>query len=248
MSATAANQWDADAYARDAAFVPALGNAVLNLLAPKSGERILDLGCGDGVLTEKLVAAGANVHGIDFDAGMVSVAQGKGLSAEVMDGQALTFEGEYDAVFSNAALHWMPDHPAVFSGVHRALKPAGRFVLECGGFGNLAAMRTALRAVLSRRGLKSPDVQVYPTADAASRQLEAAGFDVETCGIIPRPTPLASGMAAWFQTFRHGFLPEDHRDDIVAEAVDLLRPSLCDGEGKWVADYVRLRFKAVKKG
>lgn len=248
MSGDATNQWDTAAYAENAAFVPALGEAVLDLLAPKKGERILDLGCGDGVLTGKLAAAGVDVHGVDYDAGMIEAALAKGLSAEVMDGQALTFRSEFDAVFSNAALHWMPDHSAVYAGVYRALKTGGRFVLECGGFGNIGAMRTALRAVLARRGLQSPDTQVYPTASAATRQLEAAGFTVETCGLIPRPTPLASGMSAWFQTFRHGFLPKASQDEIVAEAVELLRPSLCDEDGNWVADYVRLRFKAVKKG
>ncbi|MBV7257767.1 methyltransferase domain-containing protein [Pacificimonas sp. WHA3] len=245
-STAATNLWDAGAYAENAGFVPALGNAALELLAPRAGERILDLGCGDGVLTEKIVAAGADVRGVDFDEGMVAAARARGITADVADGQALAFDAEYDAVFSNAALHWMPDHDAVFSGVAKALKPGGRFVAECGGFGNIAAMRTALRAVLARRGLGSPDQQNYPTVAAATRQLEAAGFSVETCVLVPRATPLAAGMAAWFHTFRHGFLPEEGRDEIIAEIAELLRPSLCDGDGNWTADYVRLRFKAVK--
>ncbi|MGB7406091.1 MAG: class I SAM-dependent methyltransferase [Pacificimonas sp.] len=241
------NEWDTAAYARDAAFVPALGQAALDLLFPQAGERILDLGCGDGVLTEKLVVAGADVHGVDADAGMVGEAKARGLSAEVMDGQALTFDNEYDAVFSNAALHWMPDHEAVFAGAYRALKLGGRFVAECGGHGNIAAIRTALRAVLAAHDLPSPDVQNYASPQRAARQLEAAGFRVDSCELIPRPTPLGdSGMAGWLTTFRHGFLPVDRRDEIVAQTVDLLRPSLCDEDGNWTADYVRLRFKAVK--
>ena len=114
------HNFDPAEYAAHASFVPALGAAVLGLLAPKAGERILDLGCGDGVLTQKLVEAGASVLGTDADPAMVAAARAKGLDAEVMDGQRLTFDGGFDAVFSNAALHWMPDTAAVFAGVHRA--------------------------------------------------------------------------------------------------------------------------------
>lgn len=246
MSAASGHSWDPSAYAKNAAFVPALGAAVLDLLAPRPGERILDLGCGDGVLTEKLVAAGADVLGLDSDPAMIEAARAKGLDFRQADGQALEFEGEFDAVFSNAALHWMPDHEAVFAGVYSALKTGGRFVAECGGHGNIAAMRTALRAVLERHGLPVPETQNYPSPHVAHTQLEAAGFAVEHCDLIPRPTPLPNGMEAWFRTFRHGFMPAAHKDEVVAEATRMLRPALCDSEGNWTADYVRLRFKAVK--
>lgn len=243
---TVKQDWDPAAYAENAAFVPALGNAVLALLAPQPAERILDLGCGDGALTERLVDAGANVHGIDADRAMVAAAEARGLRVFQGDAQALAYDGEFDAVFSNAALHWMPDHPAVFSGVHRALKPGGRFVAECGGHGNIAAMRTALRAVLQKHDISYRETQTYKSPAAAEGQLQAAGFQVEICELIPRPTPLATGMAAWFQTFRHGFLPAEGREEIISELVELLRPALCDEQGNWTADYVRLRFKAVK--
>lgn len=244
---TSEHSWDPAAYAKNAAFVPALGAAVLDLLSPQAGERILDLGCGDGVLTEKLVAAGAEVLGVDSDPAMLDAAQAKGLDVRHVDGQALDFDGEFDAVFSNAALHWMPDHAAVFAGVHRALKPGGRFVAECGGHGNIAAMRTALRAVLEQRGLAVLETQNYASPEVARAQLEAAGFAVENCDLIPRPTLLPNGMEAWFRTFRHGFIPAEHEDEVVAEATRLIRPALCDSEGNWTADYVRLRFKAVKR-
>jgi len=130
MAEIAKQHWSAKRYARTAHFVPALGAPVLELLAPRPGERILDLGCGDGVLTEKIVAAGATVVAVDAGTDMVAAARARDLDARVMDGQKLTFEAEFDAVFSNAALHWMRDQEAVLAGVHRALKPAGRFVAE----------------------------------------------------------------------------------------------------------------------
>ena len=140
----------------------------------------------------------------------------------------------------------MPDHEAVFAGVHQALKPGGRFVAECGGHGNIAAMRTALRAVMARRGVDAPETQNYATVGATVRRLEAAGFQVESCALICRPTALPGGMEDWFLTFRHGFLPPEDEDEIAAEASALLAPSLRDDEGNWTADYVRLRFKAIK--
>src|SRR5690242_10239656 len=132
----AAQSWQADRYARHAHFVPALGQPVLDLLEPKSGERILDLGCGDGVLTKKIADAGALVVGVDASADMVAAAQKCGLDARVADGARLDFAAEFDAVFSNAALHWMKEDPdAVIAGVARALKPGGRFAGEMGGHG-----------------------------------------------------------------------------------------------------------------
>src|SRR5512142_2028530 len=136
--------WDPERYARNARFVADLGMPVVELLAPKSGERILDLGCGDGALTEKLVAMGCTVVGVDGSAEQVAAARARGLDCHVMDGEQLTFNNEFDAVFSNAALHWMKRADAVIAGVWRALKPGGRFVAECGGHGNIKAIETAL--------------------------------------------------------------------------------------------------------
>jgi trans-aconitate methyltransferase len=160
--------WNPQDYAANAGFVPALGTAALELLAPRAHEAILDLGCGDGVLTKRIAEAGADVLGVDSSEGMLAAARALGLTVERADGQALAFEGRFDAVFSNAALHWMPNQRAVADGVFRALKPGGRYVGECGGFGNIAAIRTALRAVLGAHGF-SPDSgggQTYLTAEA----------------------------------------------------------------------------------
>jgi SAM-dependent methyltransferase len=247
-----ATTWDPGLYAANAAFVPAMGAAVLDLLAPKPGERILDLGCGDGVLTHKLVAAGCNVVGVDADPAMIAAAQAKGLDARLGDARALDFAQEFDAVFTNAALHWVGQPEVVTAGVKRALKPGGRYVGEFGGHANIAAIRTALIAVLARHGFPGAgsETSYYPTAQAFRAVLEQGGFVVENCAIIPRPTPLpATGMAGWLQTFRGGFIdaagvPDAQKDQIIAETVDLLRPALQAADGSWTADYVRIRFSA----
>ena len=141
-----ASRWVASDYATNAGFVPALGAPVLDLLAPRAGERILDLGCGDGVLTRRIAESGAEVVGVDTSESLLAAARAAGLNARAMSGEALAFDAEYDAVFSNAALHWMLDGAAVAAGVFRALKPGGRFVGEMGGHGNIASLRAALRA------------------------------------------------------------------------------------------------------
>jgi trans-aconitate methyltransferase len=245
--------WNAQDYAANAGFVPALGHAALELLAPGPGEAILDLGCGDGVLTRRIADAGADVLGVDMSGQMLEAARALGLKVEQADGQALSFEARFDAVFSNAALHWMPNQRAVADGVFRALKPGGRYVGECGGFGNIAAIRTALRAVLQAQGF-SPDSgggQTYLTAEAFAEVHQAAGFVEIEARIIPRPTPLATGIRGWLKTFRAGFLdeagvPEAARARVVDEVEALLAPALRDAAGNWCADYVRLRWQARK--
>nr|WP_295661516.1 class I SAM-dependent methyltransferase [Polymorphobacter sp.] len=248
-----AQPWSAADYAANAHFVPALGAPVVALLDPRPGERILDLGCGDGVLTEKLVAAGASVLGVDADASMLGGARARGLDVAQVDGQALAFDAEFDAVFTNAALHWMPDQAAVAAGVFRALKPGGRFVGECGGFGNIAAIRAGIRAILLLHGHAVPPVesQVYQTAAEYTSVLAAAGFTNVHAEIIPRPTPLATGITGWLKTFRSGFLDNvgiarDGQDAFAEEVQEFLRPMLCDHAGNWVGDYIRLRFHASK--
>ncbi|MBL6752624.1 MAG: methyltransferase domain-containing protein [Nevskia sp.] len=253
MSAPAAGQtWDPEAYARNARFVAELGAPLLDWLEPRPGERVLDLGCGDGALTEKLVAAGCSVVGADASPEFVAAARARGLDARLADGQALPFAAEFDAVFSNAALHWMKRDPdAVLAGVARALKPGGRFVAEMGGAGNVAAIRGALHEALARRGIDAAaaDPWFFPTAEDYRARLQAAGFEVRRLELFERPTPLPGDVAAWLRTFAQSFLerlPEAERATVLDEVQETLRPRLSKG-GQWTADYVRLRFIANKK-
>jgi SAM-dependent methyltransferase len=241
--------WDPERYARNARFVADLGAPVLDLLDPRPGERVLDLGCGDGALTEKLVAVGCRVVGVDGSAEQIEAARARGLDARVMDGQELEFEGAFDAVFSNAALHWMRRADAVIDGVWRALVPGGRFVGELGGQGCVARIVAALESALARRGAPAAPPWFFPSAEEYSGRLEKRGFRVESARLIPRPTPLPGDVTDWLETFAERFLvavPSEERPVLLEEVREDLRPHLCDGEGVWTADYVRLRFAATR--
>ena len=242
-------EWDASAYAQNANFVPKLGSEVVKLLSPQPGERILDLGCGDGALTERLMQLGADVLGVDASEEMVDAARQRGVTARVIDGHQLPFDHEFDAVFSNASLHWMLDPQAVLAGVKRALKPGGRFVAEFGGHGNVAAICTALIAALQFRGISARGRHpwYFPTPHEYGHLLETVGFKVESIELIPRPTPLPTGMLGWLETFASPFLhglDEDVRDAVLENTLTLLGHSLRDDQGNWTADYVRLRVAA----
>ena len=250
--------WDAGAYAANGRFVANLAGEVVALLNPQPGERILDAGCGDGALTAQIAASGAGMLGVDQSAAMVEAARARGLAVDQASLTALAYDGEFDAVFSNAAMHWIPEdvQGAALAGIYRALKPGGRFVAEMGGQGNIAAIRVALASVLGRHGLDTEALAAsfYPSAERYKAMLEETGFAVRVIGIHPRPTPLpggADGMARWLNTFRNGvldLLPGEAREDALAETVGLLRPVLADGlSGAWTADYVRLQFLAVRE-
>jgi trans-aconitate methyltransferase len=249
----AAQEWNSSRYAENARFVSDLGQPVLDLLNPRRGERILDLGCGDGALTEKLAVAGAHVIGVDASEDMVKAARARGLDARVTDAYHLTFNNEFDAAFSNAALHWMKNDPdAVLAGVRRALNPGGRFAGEMGGHGCVAAIVVALCATLETYGSPhSADLipWYFPTVDDYTARLERVGFRVEYIALIPRPTPLPTGMRAWLETFAIPFtnsVAVQKRGAFLDEVTERLRPVLCDEQARWTADYIRLRFLARK--
>lgn len=243
--------WNPERYARNARFVAELGMPVFELLAPQSGERVLDIGCGDGALTKKLVEAGCQVVGIDGSAEQVEAAKRLGIDARVMDAHCLDFENEFDAVFSNAALHWMKRPDDVIAGVWRALKPCGRFVAEFGGYGCVEKIKSALVSALDRRGYNGEAAVpwYFPSVAEYTQRLESRGFKINYIALIPRPTPLPGDITGWLETFAESFtnvLPEAERRGFIEEVQSALRPVLCDSEGKWTADYVRLRFAAEK--
>ena len=244
-------RWDSDRYARNARFVSDLAAPVVDLLAAKPGERILDLGCGDGALTEKIAAAGALVVGVDSSPEMAAAARRRGLQVRIVDGARLTFEAEFDAVFSNAALHWMKDQERVVAGVWRALVPGGRFVGEAGGRGNVVAVSNALCEALARRNIDAEAVYpwVFPSPEDFRSMLEGTGFRVTTLELIPRPTPIPGMIDDWLEVFAGPFLtaiPATDRPTFVAEVRETLAPRLRAPDGDWIVDYVRLRFAAFK--
>jgi trans-aconitate methyltransferase len=235
------SKWDAADYARVGGFVAELGEAALALLDPQPGEHILDVGCGDGALTQKIVERGASVVGIDNSLSMVAAAKARGLDARLMDAAQLKFGEAFDAAFSNATLHWVLDKERAARAIWFALKPGGRFAGEMGGNGNLAQLREALDDVLVTRGFGPPTYAAnwYPGVEEFVAVYEHAGFKDIDARLIERPTELDHGVAAWVTTFRRGWLdragvPLDERQSI-AEAV-------ADRVGSDVADYVRLRF------
>jgi SAM-dependent methyltransferase len=249
LSSPRGQVWDPEGYARHARFVAELAGPVLELLAPRPGERILDLGCGDGVLTERLQSLGCDVLGVDASPEQVAAARRLGVAAEVADAARLGFAAAFDAVFSNATLHWVKDADAAIAGVYRALRPGGRFAAELGGEGCVARIRGGLAASLAARGIDAAalDPWYFPPLAEYRRRLEAAGFAVESIEHVERPTPLPGDVRGWLETFAGAFtaaLAPGEREAFLAEVEERLRPELCDAGGVWTADYTRLRFRA----
>lgn len=235
------SQWDAADYARVGGFVPAMGGAALDLLDPQPGEHILDVGCGDGTLTQQILERGASVVGIDNSLSMVGAARSRGLDARLMDAAQLKFGEAFDAAFSNATLHWVLDKERAARAIWFALKLGGRFAGEMGGEGNLATLRRALDEELVARGFGPPTYAAnwYPSVDEFVALYETAGFKDIDAQLVERPTLLEHGVAAWVLTFRVGWLdragvPHEQRLSIADAVATRVNTN--------IADYVRLRF------
>jgi SAM-dependent methyltransferase len=243
--------WTADAadYERNAGFVPRLADPLLELAGDLAGRRVLDLGCGDGTLTVRLVEAGAVVVAVDADPSMVRATRARGIDARVADARSLDgVDGPFDIVLSNAVLHWIPEPTRVARAVARVLRPGGVFVAEAGGHGNVAAVRVALAAALratGHRGVATPDWW-FPTMGQQQAVLTDAGFAVDVLDLVPRPVALESGIDAWLRTFCGAVLDQvgPDGDAVLAATTALLDPVLRAPDGTWTADYVRIRFRA----
>ena len=245
--------WDADRYQRQFGYVSAMAGDLVELLDPRPGETILDLGCGTGELAAEIAAAGAEVWAIDADPAMVAAARERLGPGRVLlaDGRDFTLPEPVDAVFSNAALHWMPRPAEVIARVRAALRPGGRFVAELGGAGNIGAILEAFAAALAEAGVPEPPTPWYfPTPGRYATLLEAGGFRVARMEHFPRPTPLEGGdhaLADWLAMFGRSLtaaLPPDLKTRMVERTAELAAPRLRT-DGRWVADYWRLRFVAL---
>ena len=245
--------WDSEVYEKNARYVSELGRPVVQVLNPQPDERILDLGCGDGRLTKHIENLGCDVIGVDSSAALAAAALKLGLNVAEISAYDIEYRDEFDAVFSNAALHWMKDADRVIGNVYQALRQGGRFVGEFGGHENCKAIEEALIAELERRGYDGWAVNpwYFPTVNGYRKKLQTAGFKVRYIEILPRPTPLPEGMLGFLDTFAASFTSVVRPDEREAYLEDVCRrteESLCDSEGRWVADYRRLRFEAHKPG
>jgi trans-aconitate methyltransferase len=254
------NDWDPRLYNERAAFVTGAGQAVVELLAPRAGERVLDIGCGTGELTADIAGRGAIVTGLDFSDDMLKTARERhpAITFRVADAQALpsdgTFDGAFEAVFSNAALHWMPRMEDVVAGVARALTRPGRFVAELGGAGNTATVLRGLRAVLPTLG-EDPERYIpwtFPSPATYATLLERQGFRVRYLSHFDRPSRMAGedGLRTWLALFNAHLLRDlgDRRETFFSRMEESCRPALYaqDADGpRWDIDYVRLRFLAT---
>lgn len=242
--------WNPATYARDARFVAELGEPLIDLLAPTNGEIIMDLGCGDGALTEK-ISRGVSIVGTDASFAQARAAKERGLSIVVVDGHHLCFKRQFDAVFTNAALHWMRRPETVVKGVWQCLKPGGRFIGEFGAKGNVETVRSALHEALLHRGIDplAVDPWYFPSAEDFSNLLVNSSFTVRSIEIIQRPTPLPGELFDWLEIFAQPFtnaIEQHHRQSFLDEVCQRSETALRNADGRWTVDYVRLRFAAVK--
>jgi trans-aconitate methyltransferase len=256
VSRADAGRWNAALYDRKHSFVWRYGADVIELLAPRQGERILDLGCGTGHLTSRIAQSGAFVIGMDRSWPMLLEARKNypELMLVVGDATAFRFARPFDAVFSNAVLHWILAAEKVVECVVQALRPGGRFVLEMGAKGNIEQFRAAVHETLAQMGYAegvSWNPKYFPTETKYSALLERHGLVVQTATTFERPTPLeggADGLREWLRMFEKvtlDHLQPEEQDVFLGLVEERLRPTRFRG-GRWIADYVRLRLLAKR--
>lgn len=226
---------------------------ILSLLQPSHGERILDVGCGNGDLTAKIAAAGALTTGIDFLKETIRQAKQKYPDMNIQVANACHYRSEepFDAVFSHAVLHWIKDAPAVVQSIYLALKTGGRFVAEFAGSGNTAILIAAVREELHSRGYEweGRNPWYHPTIGKYANLLEQNGFRVSLVQHVDQFTPFKPGARKWLDSFAEylfsGIAPEEQ--DVIMEAVEKkVQPQLMR-DGQWYLDRSRLRVVAMKE-
>ncbi|NEQ49687.1 MAG: methyltransferase domain-containing protein [Leptolyngbya sp. SIO3F4] len=242
--------WDTARYQSQHSFVWQYGAALIELLNPKPGEQILDLGCGTGQLTHEISNTGAIIHGIDADAAMIDAAQEHypHLSFTRGDARDFTIEQPVDSIFSNAVLHWVKPPEQAVKSIATALKPGGKFVAEFGGKGNVQQIVEAIETI---RQCSNLNPWYFPSLSEYTHLLERNGMEVTFAALIDRPTPLndgKQGMTNWLKMFGSGLFVDLNTEDknaVIRNVEELLRPQLYDGS-QWRADYRRLRIVAIK--
>jgi trans-aconitate methyltransferase len=236
------SDWDAKRYQSQHSYVFRYGEDLVDLLAPRAAETIVDLGCGAGQLTALIASKGATVTGIDQSPEMIAQARANfpPLDFQLASATDFAMPEPVDAVFSNAVLHWVRDARAVADCVARALKPGGRFVLEMGGSGN---MRTVLRMVGEVAG-RVAIPWFFPSVGEYAAVLELAGFEVRMATLFDRPTEVdgENGLEDWLVMFGGSMkLTAEQRGEIARR----LRGRMYR-DGHWILDYRRLRVVAIR--
>lgn len=249
--------WDAESYAKSFGFIARLGEDLLELLAAKPGERVLDLGCGTGRHVAALAARGVEAIGLDSDAAMIKSAKAAnpGLAFIRASGESFRLDRPVDAILSNAALHWMTRPQRAINAMARALRPGGRLVLEMGGHGNVAVLVGAIHEALLDAGVERsalPMPWYFPRLGEYAARLEKGGFEVDQAFLFDRPTSLddlKGGLTDWLAMFGRPFLtvlPPERHPAVIERVVERTKPILCH-DGRWVADYRRLRVVAHRR-
>lgn len=245
------NIWDADKYKKHASFVSELALPVVELLDPKENEKILDLGCGEGTLGVEISKSGAKVVAIDLSEDMVEKSIANGLNAKVMSVTDMPFVNAFDAVFSNATLHWVKESHLAVENIAKSLKAGGRFVAEFGGYGNVNHIVEAMKEVFYKHPEfgKFDTPWYFPNSNEYKILLAEHGFDVEYIELITRPTPI-DDISNWLAIFTNGMtehLNHQQTEQLRIEVREILKATSYTEESGWVADYVRLRIKAIKR-